>query len=122
MNFEVVVVERQQLEAWMARQAMPAAQPTTAEAIRGQELLLANGCGACHTIRGTAADGVVGPDLTHVGDRSSLAGDTLPRNAAALERWIAAADRVKPGSHMPGFRMLPDDEVAAIAAYLDGLR
>jgi cytochrome c oxidase subunit 2 len=122
MNFDVVVVERPELETWMARQAMPALEPATAAAVRGRQLFVANGCGACHAVRGTAADGVVGPDLTHVGGRSSLAGDTLPRDVAALGRWIASADRIKPGSHMPGFGMLSADEIEALAAYLDGLR
>jgi cytochrome c oxidase subunit 2 len=87
----------------------------------GQELFLANGCGACHTIRGTPANGVVGPDLTHVGSRLSLGAGILPNEPEAFVRWIARTDEVKPGVHMPAFGMLPSQDVQALAAYLDSL-
>jgi cytochrome c oxidase subunit 2 len=122
MNFDVVVVERAELVDWMERQALPAAAPASEEAARGQRFFLADGCGACHTIRGTAADGVVGPDLTHVGSRARLAAGMLPRDRAGLARWIEQADRIKPGSHMPMFGMVDRSHVTALAAYLDGLR
>jgi cytochrome c oxidase subunit II len=73
-------------------------------------------------VRGTAADGVIGPDLTHVGSRLSLGAGILPNDAEALRRWIAGSERIKPGSHMPNFDMLPDEELRALAAYLAGLR
>jgi cytochrome c oxidase subunit 2 len=76
----------------------------------------------CHAIRGTPAAGVVGPDLTHVGSRLSIAAGTLPNNEDALRRWVASTDRVKPGVHMPAFAGLPDDALTAIAAYLAELR
>ncbi|HLI86770.1 MAG TPA: hypothetical protein VKV17_22885 [Bryobacteraceae bacterium] len=40
------------------------------------------------TIRGTLAQGRVGPDLTHVGSRHTLAAGTLNNNTANLEAWI----------------------------------
>ncbi|HXH82580.1 MAG TPA: cytochrome c, partial [Candidatus Tectomicrobia bacterium] len=91
-------------------------------AARGQEVFLANGCGACHTVRGTPADGVVGPDLTHVGSRLSVGAGTLPNNAETLLRWIARTEHVKPGVHMPAFGMLPKDDLHALARYLEGLQ
>ena len=83
---------------------MPAAGPAGP---RGQVAFDANGCGACHTVRGTAADGVVGPDLTHVGSRLSLAAGTLPNERDDFLRWITHSRDVKPDVHMPVFGMLP---------------
>jgi cytochrome c oxidase subunit 2 len=90
--------------------------------MRGQELFIANGCGACHTIRGSAAAGVIGPDLTHVGGRLSLAAGSLENEPNSYRRWIGHTTDVKPGVLMPPFHMLPPDELQAIAAYLDGLK
>jgi cytochrome c oxidase subunit 2 len=89
---------------------------------RGRELFLANGCGACHTVRGTPADGVVGPDLTHVGSRLSLGAGILRNEPDAFRRWIASPEHVKPGVLMPAFGMLPPGELRALAAYLEELK
>jgi cytochrome c oxidase subunit 2 len=122
MAFDVVVVEKAEFELWLARQREPAADPADALAMRGRELFLANGCSACHTIRGTSGDGVVGPDLTHVGGRASLGAGTLRNERGAVLRWITETERLKPGVHMPAFDMLPQQELQALAAYLEGLR
>ena len=121
MNFSVVVVEKNEFAYWLERQGQPALTPTETLAVRGQELFLATGCGACHTVRGTPADGVVGPDLTHVGSRLSLAAGTLANEPADFLRWIAHPGDVKPEVGMPAFGMLPPDELRALAVYLDGL-
>ena len=88
----------------------------------GQTAFLANGCGACHSVRGSAADGRIGPDLTHVGGRAAIAAGTLDTRANNIARWIAASDHIKPGALMPAFRTLPPDQVRSIAAYLAELR
>ena len=88
----------------------------------GQAAFLHNGCGACHTIRGTPASGRLGPDLTHVGGRRLLAAGVLPNDVAGFRRWIADTHAVKPDAVMPEFGMLPEADVQAIAAYLDGLQ
>jgi cytochrome c oxidase subunit 2 len=122
MAFSVVVMEPDALRAWLDDQARPARSPTDASAARGETAFFANGCTACHTIRGTAASGRVGPDLTHVGSRARIAADTLPNGPEALVRWIGQADRIKPGVHMPAFRALQADELSALAAYLSSLQ
>lgn len=122
MAFPVVVMERNEFDQWLARQAEPAETPTDPLRARGEELFLANGCGACHSVRGTPADGVVGPDLTHVGGRLSLGAGILPNERDDFLRWIAHTKEVKPEVHMPPFGMLPQDDLQAIAAYLDGLQ
>jgi len=121
MSFYVVVLEKADFAAWLAHQREPARAPAEPLAMQGQELFLANGCGACHTIRGTPADGVVGPDLTHVGSRLSLGAGILPNDPEAFLRWIAHTEDVKPEVHMPAFGMLPSEELRALAVYLDKL-
>ena len=122
MALDVVVLENHDYTAWLQRQREPAQVPVQPEALHGQEVFIANGCGACHTIRGTPADGVVGPDLTHVGSRMSLGAGTLPNDLESLVRWLAHTESVKPGVHMPAFGMLPPEDLKALAIYLDGLK
>jgi cytochrome c oxidase subunit II len=121
MSFSVMVLEQEDFARWLAHQAEPAQEPTLPLATDGQALFLANGCGACHTVRGTPADGVIGPDLTHVGSRLSLGAGILPNEPEAFLRWIAHTEEVKPGVLMPAFGMLPPEDLRALAVYLDGL-
>jgi cytochrome c oxidase subunit II len=122
MAFSVVVMEPQAFRMWLDAQSRPATAPTDTLARRGETAFVANGCTACHTIRGTPAAGAIGPDLTHVGSRGRIAAETLPNDGEALARWIAQTDRIKPGVHMPAFRTLTTDDLSALAAYLGGLQ
>ncbi|WP_236515677.1 cytochrome c oxidase subunit II [Sandaracinus amylolyticus] len=122
MAFAVIVEPQRDHEQWLARELGDALEPTTAPARRGATLFLENGCGACHAIRGTAADGTLGPDLTHVGSRHTLGAGRSDLDRDALRSWIADPERLKPGVHMPSFGMLPDEHLEALAAYLEGLR
>jgi cytochrome c oxidase subunit 2 len=122
MAFYVVVEARADFDRWLAEQSKPARAPEGEVAARGAERFVANGCGACHSVRGTAARGIVGPDLTHVGGRVSLAAGILPRDADAFRRWISRTSAIKPSVHMPAFGALSSEELSALAAYLDGLK
>jgi cytochrome c oxidase subunit 2 len=122
MSFYVVVLEKADFAAWLEQQRGPAQPPAQPLAERGQEVFLASGCGACHAVRGTPADGAVGPDLTHVGSRVSLGAGILPNEPDAFLRWIAHTEGVKPGVLMPGFGMLPPEDLRALAVYLEGLK
>lgn len=117
MLFKAVVMPVDEFERWKHAQAEPAITQTG----KGLDAFIANGCGACHTIRGTQARGFIGPDLTHVGGRLSLGAGILPMEAAALRRWITHTAQTKPGVLMPNYAMLPPDEIEAIAHYLDRL-
>jgi cytochrome c oxidase subunit 2 len=121
MAFSAVVMEPAAFEEWLAQQAADAGAPATPVAARGQELFDQVGCGACHTVRGTTAQGTIGPDLTHLAGRSTLAAGVLPNSHEALVRWITQTETIKPGSRMPSFGALPADHVEAIASYLEGL-
>ena len=82
---------------------------------------MSSACPLCHTIRGTDAGGVMGPDLTHVGSRTSLAAGALENNRRNLATWIAEPQVIKPGNHMPAVGLDPRD-LQSITAYLDGLK
>jgi cytochrome c oxidase subunit 2 len=115
MAFDVVVMEPQAFAAWLEREAADAPAG-------GSEAFIGNGCGACHTVRGIEAKGVIGPDLTHVGGRRSLGAGILPNTRENLIRFITETEAAKPGVRMPSFHALPPAEVAVIADYLGSLR
>jgi cytochrome c oxidase subunit 2 len=122
MAFSVVVMEPAEFRGWLEAQNHPAPSPTDELRTRGQTAFVANGCTACHTIRGTPAAGAIGPDLTHLASRRRIGAETVPNEPDALMRWISHPDRIKPGVHMPAFRALGSDDLSALAAYLGGLR
>jgi cytochrome c oxidase subunit 2 len=122
MEFVVEVMEPEAFSRWLRHQAAPAQPPSTATARRGRDAFVRNGCGGCHTVRGTSANGPLGPDLTHVGSRLSLAAGTLPNTPPAFRTWIARTHAVKPEVLMPSFDMLPPQELDDIAAYLESLQ
>jgi len=122
MGFAVEVMEPGAFAAWLDEQARTAAEPATADANEGRRLFSVHGCAACHTVRGTDADGRIGPDLTHVGGRLTLAAAALANTPTAMAGWIAKPHAAKPGSLMPGFAMLPPADVQAMAAYMSGLK
>ena len=122
MSFHVMAMDQPEYERWLAREAAPAEPPRDPAAQQGQLLFLASGCGACHAIRGTAAGGKIGPDLTHFGGRMSLAAATLPNNEVAIARWIKDNQHIKPQNLMPPFGIFSEPELAALSRYLAGLR
>lgn len=122
MAFGVQVMEPDAFDAWLQREAGTAAPPQQQAARAGQDAFLSAGCGSCHTIRGTPATGVIGPDLTHVGSRLTLAAGILPNDVDAFVRWISATDEVKPRARMPAFGALGDKDLNAIAVYLESLK
>ncbi|WP_420565156.1 cytochrome c oxidase subunit II [Thalassobaculum sp.] len=122
MAFPVVVLPPQEFEAWLAKERADAAEPADAAAARGREVFLAEGCGACHAVRGTPARGRLGPDLTHVGGRRTIGAGTLPASAEAFGQWLARTDHIKPDVRMPTYRDLPEQDLLDLATYLKGLR
>ena len=122
MAFSVVVMEKEDFARWLDEQRQPAPEPAELVTVRGRDFFFTNGCSACHAVRGTTADGVVGPDLTHVGSRLTIGAGILPNEPDAFQRWLGQTDKLKPGVQMPHFGMLPPEELHAIAAYLESLK
>jgi cytochrome c oxidase subunit 2 len=98
MGLLVIADPPEQFQRWWDDQLKPAsADPQTATG----ETLFTVRCGACHTVRGTRAGGRLGPDLTHLMSRQTIAAATLPNKLAYLSGWIADPQRIKPGNLMP---------------------
>lgn len=121
MAFYVEVLPEEEYDDWLAHEASDARPPESEQEIRGQEVFMRNGCGACHSIRGTEANGVIGPDLTHLGSRHSLAAAALPNSKAAIAAWIFENQHIKPENLMPEYRIFEPEELNAVAAYLESL-
>lgn len=118
MAFDVVAMPPAAFDAWLAgerRDARAAADP-------GAALFARHGCGGCHTVRGTGAAGGIGPDLTHIGARRSIAAGTLAPGEANLAAFIRHPERFKPGALMPAFPHIAEADARLIARYLGGLR
>jgi cytochrome c oxidase subunit 2 len=118
MAFTVRAMPAAEFQEWLAHARRPAEGARRA----GLAIFEANGCGACHAIRGTAARGRVGPDLSHLGSRGSIGAGILPMSAAGIARFVTEPEAVKPGVAMPGYPMLAPEELASLATYLEGLR
>ncbi len=88
----------------------------------GLRLFLSTGCGACHKIARTEAQGTIGPDLTHLASREMIGANLLPMTAENLADWIQHTQKLKPGARMPAFGMLPESETNAIVDYLVTLK
>jgi cytochrome c oxidase subunit 2 len=120
MSLYAVVVTREEFDVWLAQQAADALLPSGPRAMNGERLFLSHGCPACHTVRGTPARGVIGPDLTHLAGRVSLGAARL--DAGDFENWLTHVAELKPEVRMPSFAMLSADQLADLGAYLNGLR
>jgi cytochrome c oxidase subunit II len=119
MAFEVVAVNDDAFEIWRNAQAAETAQ--TAQQ-RGQTVFAAAGCGTCHEIEGTDANGRMGPSLTHFATRRTLGAGILPNDRETLRRWIDNAGELKPGARMPSYERLTDEDLDAVTDYVASLR
>jgi cytochrome c oxidase subunit 2 len=121
MAFRVVVHPVADFQAWLRQQRQSAAAPASAAAQRGHDVFMSSTCRTCHTVRGTDAGSRIGPDLTHVASRRTIAADALPNDAASLRIWIRNSQLVKPGNRMPP-NPLNDADLDAVVAYVQSLR
>jgi cytochrome c oxidase subunit 2 len=119
MAFVVVAEPVAEFQAWIQRQRQAAASASAASQ-RGHDVFMNNACVTCHTIRGTQAGSRVGPELTHVGSRRTIAAGTLANTREALTRWVRDPQAIKPGTRMPAVR-LGEDDLRAVVAYLESL-
>ena len=122
MGFVVVAHPREAFVALMARRRAAAAPAASGEAAQGAQLFTQTGCAACHRIAGTPANGLAGPDLSHVGSRRTLGAGILPNNRGTLIGWIANSQAIKPGNRMPAYSTLSADQLRALAVYLESRR
>ena len=122
MALYVVAEEPARFAAWRQRQ-LAAANPVesaNAQVAHGSEVFV-NHCGVCHTVRGIAAHGRLGPDLTHLMSRATIAAGLLDNNRGNLYGWIANPQGLKSGTRMPRVALSPQ-ELQDVVAYLETLR
>lgn len=122
MGLVVVAHEPADFAAKLDSLAAPAAAPATPQAARGAQVFEEAGCGACHTISGSPANGLAGPDLTHVGARRSLGAGILPNNHGTIAGWISDSQAIKPGNRMPTYGQLTGEQLTDLSAYLAALK
>ena len=119
MSMYVVADSPQDFLSWTRAQLKEAPQPRTEQARQGEEAFLAH-CAACHAVRGTPAGGILGPDLTHLMSRRTIAAGLLPNTRGNLAAWVADSQALKPGSRMPKLALSGPD-LSAIVTYLETL-
>lgn len=117
MAIYVVTEPEESFRRWLAQQARPAA----ATRGDGQELFFRGGCAQCHTIRGIAENGTLGPDLTHVGSRRSLGAGILRNHIGTMAGWIGGAQDLKPGNRMPSTHLYTGSELLLLSEWLGSL-
>jgi len=121
MRMNVIAMAPADYEAWAQRSAQPA-EPVTDIAKAGAEAFVANGCAGCHTVDGNpTAVGVIGPNLSHFGSRTTLAAGILQNTPENLAAWIQDPQAIKPGNFMTNQHVKPTD-VDALVAYLHSLK
>jgi cytochrome c oxidase subunit 2 len=121
MAFFVIADTPADFAAWQNAQLQPSAGPSNPEEEAGRRVFLSKPCAACHTVAGTTAAGTLGPDLTHVGSRTTIAAGLLPTTRGSLAAWIADPQTIKPGNNMP-MVALSGDELRAVSAYMSSLK
>jgi cytochrome c oxidase subunit II len=120
MRFVAIVRPAEEFDAWLAAESSDAAPPQGVAAERGASTFTEVGCASCHTVRGTDADGRLGPDLTHIASRSTLGAATVDNDRGHLAGWISDPQGIKPGSLMPP-TPLTSQQLLDLLAYLEGL-
>ena len=123
MRLRVFVEGDSAFRAWAQHQREgPRTPERRSLAEQGRAIYARSACIGCHTIQGVSP-GVIGPNLTHVGSRSTLASGTFANDSAHLASWIADAPSVKPGAIMTRMKPpLTDSDIAALVAYLESLK
>lgn len=124
MRLRVFVDDSATFAKWVADQRAPPkpVDSTDALILAGYQAFtkirqpVNHSCITCHTIQGVSG-GLIGPNLTHMGSRTTIAGATIPNTNAGLARWLHDPPAAKPGSIMPNIG-LTNDEIAALVAYL----
>jgi cytochrome c oxidase subunit 2 len=122
MLLRVYIDPPDEFERWLANQRKDAPESEDLGVRKGKQVFLSQSCINCHRVRGTAARGKVGPDLTHLMSRETLAGGMIKNDPAGakLSEWIADPQAIKPGCLMPAFG-LSEKDLDGVVRYLKSL-
>jgi cytochrome c oxidase subunit II len=124
MESPVIVTSQNDFNTWMAEQVKLAEQAAQTPEGRGQALVSANGCAACHSING---DSGIGPTwLGLYGSQVKISGDgTVTADDAYIHESIKAPQaKIVAGFEnqlMPNFGFT-DDQINDIVAYIKTLK
>jgi cytochrome c oxidase subunit 2 len=121
MALLLVADRAEDFDLWRAHELSEAQPPDGAQRVRGLQVFLRSGCIACHSLRGTPASGLLGPDLTHLAARRTIAAGTLSNTRGNLQGWIADPQTIKPGAQMPRLELSAAD-LNAVSDYLASLK
>lgn len=135
MGFRVIVQTQEEFDQWLAEQrygsplvnggrltpAEDSAEKADPVNAKGQATFLAGGCISCHAMVGTPLAGAMtlrGPNLSHVGSRTTIGAGMYENTPSNLMRWLRDPQRMKEGSHMILPRQLTEPEITTLVAYL----
>jgi cytochrome c oxidase subunit 2 len=118
MGVIVVAEPPEAFSAWWDHQLAGSSEPH-GRAQQGQDLFMQH-CATCHTVRGTLAGGVLGPNLSHLKQRKRIASGQIENTHEGLASWVAHPQSIKPGALMPD-PALNADQLDLIVAYLETL-
>lgn len=121
MRIRVVAQPEAEYQQWVRERQKDAIAPTDTSAIAGAAFFNRETCGTCHRIRGTAANGNVGPDLTHFASRQTMLAGMMPNTRTNLRKWLQNPQAVKPGAKMPRF-IYSEDNINLLVDYLSTLK
>jgi cytochrome c oxidase subunit II len=120
MALEVIAEPPAEFETWWNAALQPPLPPQSPKVAAGAAYFIGR-CGICHAVSGTAAQGRLGPDLSHLMARRTIAAGSFPNTPGWLSGWIADPQHLKPGNKMP-ILDLPAAQVDAIRGYLETLK
>jgi cytochrome c oxidase subunit 2 len=121
MRIRAIVQSPEDFDAWIKAQQATAAAPTSGQALQGARLFQDMACKSCHTISGTSAQADIGPDLSHLASRETIAAGVLDNTPQNLADWLRDPQAIKPGNHMPNFG-LTDPQIEEMVTYLETLK
>jgi cytochrome c oxidase subunit 2 len=121
MAFDVVAEPQADFDRWLEAMRHAPPPPVEQQARHGRDVFATVRCAGCHTVHGTDAAGLVGPDLTHIATRSTLGAGTLSNTPEHLAQWVRDPQSFKPGNQMPANPMSESD-LQALVTYLETLK
>ncbi len=121
MRIVVIAQTPEDFAAWQRGQLVVPAVPSAGVAAQGAQIFRDQTCINCHTVAGTLGNQRIGPDLTHLADRSTIAAGAAANTPANLLKWLEDPNSIKPETHMPNFQLSPT-QAHALVAYMETLK
>ncbi len=121
MRIMVVAQSPADYNKWLTAHAVKTGLPLDTLARAGAAIFMGTSCSSCHSVQGTLAKGIAGPNLTHFASRQTMLAGMMDNNAENINNWLTDPQKVKPGAHMPRF-IFGKDSVRELTAYLTQLK